>query len=140
MRLLAPAVAMPACRRRRWPAGRPEVTPAGGSWCAPPSSLPPPLACCGLAAPLFAGVRRPPAVGRPLDVEGGEPEHGWAPCAAPDARAVIGGPYASAEDVGCGCSRLLGRRRRRSRWRAAIIGEERRSTTASRHGVTPDFP
>jgi hypothetical protein len=84
--------------------------------------------------PLFAGVSRPPAAGRPLVAGEGEPQGGGAPGAAPDPQAAVDGPHAT-EWARCGCGRLLGHRRRRCGWRAAVVGEERRGTTASPHGL-----
>jgi hypothetical protein len=81
----------------------------------------------------FVRLRAPLTAGRPSAVEGGEPQRGWAPGAAPDPRETVDDPHA-AEGARCGCGRLLGHQRRGSGWRAAVVGEEQRGTSASRHG------
>jgi hypothetical protein len=101
------------------------LVPAAAGW--PAGGDPPPADLVGLDAagplfsplsllvlgppPLLAGLRRrPPADGRPSGVGGGEPQRGWAPGAAPEARAAVSGPHPAAVGAGCGCGRVLGRR------------------------------
>jgi hypothetical protein len=94
-----------------------RCSPSFFSWCVVP---PPPVR------------QLAPATGRPSVAGGGEPQRDGAPDAAPDPRAAVDDPDAT-KWTGCGCGRLLGRRRRGCWWWSTGFGEERRGTAASHY-------